>query len=893
MSSLARATNGVKTRATSVEDLEGLSEMFATPPAVQINSNSFPKRQKSDNWLSSLAKATNGPRKRCMPVEDLEGVPEMFVTPPPTNAVSDQNKRSSTKSSLRSTDEKAMAQIMNVTPRETLEVKAEAASPNDQELHMTESLKPTRTPSLRSSAKDTEILEIVTPIRSSRTPSLRSGKKPTAKTAVTLQATLEIEEVLKPKKTPSLRNSAEDAITVQVVTPVQPSRTPSLRSAKTQSCVLTSECSDLELEFVEPIPPNKTPSIRSSAQMKAVLRKSVGNPSEDRKSLGLQGLTRLMKSPKENNAVENVEDSFVPNMFASPKPQPKRYSRKSEGFQGVARLMRTPDAKNEVAVESPKLNGIKTMMLPEKTLASPNFVGLRNLMKTPKTCEKHVNAEEHFSSELFASPVDNLPQVTAKSTASDRKDEKLSSPVIIDLTSPKTEATTAKRAKNIDSQASRRTTRAKRKAPEDSVEPVSKRGRHTRGTVKQRIEDKTETQSKPKAAQRKSTTRSKKTTAAVIQSTPKPFVFKRTQLDPIIEVPSPLPSFDDPDVAEKASNEARKTRSVTETKSQSKAPLRSSRRGNRAKAKAETSLEESSEEEVAEKCIATRSKKNEGFKEGTYKPGDTQKVAVEITEPKADGKRATRSTKVKGTQLNDDAPPIKTRATRSQRVDVEDKGVNSGPVEASVTNQTTRRSRRVAKTIEESVQVLGEARSTRSSGRKETRDKTADIGSETRSSRKPADNSKVVEKDNLTQSTRGKNCKKDEVKELDKEVKPKEIEPRSTRRTRGNSAAEKPFPEGDSALLQEKKEVRPDNSAKKSRAKRELKGKAEIKPRETRSTRSAKPVEDEVEFTEQPVRGTKRSRQDGESVAPKSKRTRSSAQTQSVNTRQTRSSSRK
>lgn len=865
MRSLARATNGVKTRAISEEDLEGLSELFATPPAVQITRNRFPKQQKSDNWLSSLAKATNGPRKRSVPVEDLEGVPEMFATPPSTNSASDQNERSAT------------------VPR--LEVKTEAASPDDQELQMTESLQPTLTPSLRSSGKNAEVLKLVTPIQSSCTPSLRSGKKPATKTAVTPSAMLNnVEEVLKPKKTPSLRNSAEDAITVFVASPVQPSRTPFLRSAKVQSRVLSNECSDLELEFVQPIAPSKTPSMRSSGQVKAVSRKSVGNPRDDRKSLGLQGLTRLMKSPKDKNAVENVDDFFVPDMFASPKPQPKRYSRKSEGLQGVARLLKTPKAQNEVAEDSPKLDGIKTMMQTEKTLASPKLVGLRILMKTPKTCQKGIDAEELFNAELFASPEDDVSQCAAKSANRNRKDNK-SSITVIDLTSTKTEAATAKRA--MESEASPRATRAKRKAPEDSVEPVPKRGRRTRGTAKKGNECETEAPSMPKAAQRKVTSKSKKTTAAAIQSTPKPFVFRRTQLEPIIEAPSPLPSFDDPDAVEKASNEVRKTRSVTETKSQSKAPLRGSRRGNRAKAKTQTSLDESSNEKVAEKCMTTRSKKSEEVKAAANKPGDAQQDVEEKADLKADDKRTTRGRKV---QLNDVAPPIKTRATRTRRAEVQDE-VNSSLVEATVTNQTTRRSRRAAKTIEESVPVSEETKLTRSTGREENHDKTVDIVPETRwtrSTRKPTHDSNNVDKDILIRSTRGKNPKKGE------EAKPKAIEatgaPRSTRLTRGNSK-EKASLEGDNASVQEKTKVPLDNSAKKSRPKRELKGKTAMEPRETRSTRSAKPAENEVELSEQSVRSTrgmKRNRHDVESVAPEPKRTRSS-----VITRQTRSRSQK
>lgn len=893
MSSLARATNGVKTRAMSVENLEGLSEMFTTPPAVQITSNNFPGEKHSGNWLSSLAKATIGPRKRGMPVEDLEGVPELFATPPSANTGSDCNRRRSRKS-LPSTDEEAMVDIINVAPLETLQVMAETLSPDEPELHMTESLEPTKTPSLRSSGKDTTHIEIVSPIQSSCTPSLRSGRKQTPKSAVTPRAMIEIGEVLKPNKTPSLRNSAEDTITVQVVTPVQPSRTPSLRSAKTQSCIQTSECSDLELEFVQPIAPSRTPSMRSSAETKAVLRKSVGNPSEDRKSLGLQGLTRLMKSPKESNSVESVEDFFVPNMFASPKPKPKRYSRKSEGLQGVARLLRTPDAENELAVESPKLDGIKSMMHPEKSISSPYFIGLKTLMKTPKNCESHVDPEEYFSAELFASPVQDSSQDAAQSAARGGKDKKRSVPVI-EPTSSKTKATTAEQSGNIVSETLPRTTRAKRKAPEDSVEPVPKRVRRTRATVKQQNESKTETLSNPKAVQKKTAAKRKKNTAAVIQDTPKPFVFKRTKLDPIIEVQSPLPSFDDAieittsssliEVAEKASDEERKTGNAPKTRKQSKAPLRSSRRENRCKAQAETPLEEVTREEVAEKYLVTRRKKNESVREDSTNTGDSQKALVKTTEPKGERKRGTRNTK--------------TRMTRSQRAeiaDVEEEVVNCSFIEEAVNNPAPRRAR--------SVQVLRKTKPTRSTGREETHDKAADLVPEirsTRASRKQVHESKSIENDNLARSTRGKHSRKEEVKELDKEVTANEIKPpcgaRSTRRTRANSAQKTDF-EGDDASLEEKKEVQPDNSSKKPRAKRELKRSTANESRETRSTRSRKPAEDKVEFSEQSMRskvGTKRSHQENAGTPPpEPKRTRASVRAQSgSNTRITRSHSQK
>ena len=1033
MSSLARATNGVKTRAMPIENLEGLSEMFTTPPAVQMTNNNVSGEKQSGNWLSSLAKATFGSRKRGMPVEDLQGVPEMFATPPSANTGSDCNRRSSMKS-LPSTDEEAMVQIMNVAPLDTLQVRADAVSP-DKPMLLTESLEPTKTPSLRSSGVDTTQIEIVSPVNSFRTPSLRSGRKHTVKSAVTPRAIIEIGEVLKPNKTPSLRNSAEDAVTIQVVTPVQPSRTPSLRSATTRPCTQNSERPGLELEIVQAIAPSRTPSMRSAAETKAVLRKSIGNSTKDpktvdlqeptprlmkspkpqpkrysRKSEGLQGVarllrtpdaandltgdspkldgikammqpekslasphfaglktlmktpkiserhmdpegyfnaelfaspvqdlsqdttqsvarekrsesvieqtsskaeaTRLMKSPKESNSIGSVENFFVPNMFASPKPQPKRYSRKSEGLQGVARLLRTPDTENDFTGDSPKLDGIKSMMQLEKSLASPHFVGLKTLMKTPKISERHMDPEGYFSAELFASPVQEFSQDTTQSVAHEKRSESVTEP-----TSSKADATTTARSGNSVSETPPRTTRSRRKAPEDSVEPVPKRVRRTRAAVKQQNEGKTETRSNSKAAQKKTAVKSQKKTAAVIQDTPKPFVFKRTKLDPIIEVQSPLPTLDDAieittssslyEEAEKASNEERKTGNAPKTRKQSNAPLRSSRRGNRCKAPAETPVEEFTREKVAEQHLLTRRKKTETVAEDSTNTGDSQKAPVKTQEPKGERKRATRNNKANENSLDIMAP--KTRMTRNQRAeiaDLEKEEVNCSFIDEAVINPAPRRVRSVAKTAKKNVQVLGKSKPTRSTDREETHDEAADYVPEvrsTRASRKQANERKVVENDNLARNTRGKNKGKEEVKELKKEATTNAIkQPRGTgsaRRTRGNSA-QKADIEGHDGSLAEEKEVRPDKSSSKPRAKLELKQSTTNASRETRSTRSRKLAEDKVDFTEQSVHskvGTKRSRQENAGTPPpEPKRTRASVRAQSgPNTRITRSTSRK
>ena len=593
MSSLARAANGVKTRATPMEDLQGVAEMFQTPPTAQINGESSSKVQKTGNWLSSLAKAANGPRRRGTPVEDLVGVSEMFATPPCVNKLE------------KTSDDSTFTE-----------------SPGERELNMIAALKPSTTPSLRRSEKDNAAVKVATLVH---TPPP--------------QAILEIVQPLALSKTPSLRHSAQEVMSLQVVSPVQVSRTPSLRSAKKQSSVLTNESPDLHLEFsVPPIEPSKTPSMRSSDDVKVVLRKSIGNPRNNRQSLGLQGLKRLLKSPKQNNAADNCEELFVPGLFASPKPQPKRYSSKSEGLQGVPRLLGSPDNKDKtVATTSPKLDGIKAMMQ-AKDITSPNFVGLRVLMKTPKSSGT-VDPEEHFSPELFASTEGD------SSSERDHSSQMISIPVI-DLTSPESQESAVN--KNVDSTA--RITRGKRNVPKDLTAPHPKRARRTRSTDDHQDEGKLETCSKPKLTQKKTTSRNKSNPAIIAQTTPKPFVFKRTQLDPIIEVPSPSFSFNAPSPLITAEEDKtwqgqRRTRSTTQVNTETKPPLQ--RYTGRGKcAQSETLFSSGS--------VGVDARKTRSVKKGNQTVrGKDAGAEEEVEQPKMVKTRSTRSSQVqKAPSLN-------------------------------------------------------------------------------------------------------------------------------------------------------------------------------------------------------------------------------------------------
>ena len=882
MSSLARATNGVKARAKPVEDLEGLVEMFATPPMVDISKDTS-KQQKGSNWLSSLAKATKAPRKRGMAVEDFEGVPEMFATPP---------------------------SISVATPRTTTEDEL-TSSPEEQDLNLTESLKLSKTPSLRSFGEDTEFVQIVTPIHSSHTPSLRSINAQTIKSAVTPEVLLEMKEALMTQKTPSLRSLAKDAVTVEVVTPLQPSRTPSLRSAMQQTSVFSSESPDIKMEVIKPIAPTKTPSIRSSDQVKAVSAVNVKKPStSDRKSLGLQGLARLMKVPKEKNAVKNVEDFFAPSVFASPKPEPKRYSRKSEGLQGVARLLRTPGDMGEgAAVESPKFDGIKKMMRTEKAVASPNFVGLRALMQTPKDSKRAVDPEEHFISDLFLLPVEDSFQDTVQSVVQGECDKEQDVRAI-NLISPESEEKTAEASEDVSSETVQRVTRAKRKPLEKLPEPVPKRGRTTRAAAKQSSESK-KSPSNLKVVQRKTTTRSKKSSAASLPTTPKPLEFKRTQLDPIIEVLSPLPATDQtvevaasPTLVEPEATEKAFTRGgaeeTTDFKAQQTEPSRCSRRGIRAKARVDSSSEECSGGEVAEKRVATKRRTRAKVEEDSGSSSvDVQKADVETGKSGGKG-RATRSSQLKEAPSQNVKLPRTTRSGRNRRAEVaevEDKVVIGDAADETINNSTTTRSRRKARTTEESASVMSEEESVRN-GKVQQNDAEATKVRRTRS-RRTADKNNTVNEDKLAQSSQAKRTKKESVAKADEETQSEEKEAsskqRSTRRTRGNPV-ESIVPESNAASLQEVENFQSKSSVKNVRGKREPKGKALEEPRTTRSSRSANPAKIKPTVEPQlPVRSTRgRKRQLGEEevaepAVPEAKRKRSSARARDVEPPQTRS----
>ncbi|XP_068745580.1 proliferation marker protein Ki-67-like isoform X1 [Montipora capricornis] len=612
MSSLALAVGGVKTRETQLEDFQGLSELFQSPPADQLPAKRSSKKQKAGNWLSSLAKATNGRRKRGTPITDLDGIPEMFFTPP-----------------------------CDIRRVESIEDPPNSVSPSDEELPMEEALIPTKTPSLTRPGKDTIAVEIATPVNT------------------TPQESLELVQPVALSRTPSLRHSVKDVVSIKMVPPIQVSRTPSLRSDMIPASVVSSQVVETEQSnFQTSIEPSKTPSLRSSGDVQTVLRKSIGN--------SRKRIENARKSTKHNNAVENYEDFFVPNMFASPKPQPKRYSRKSEGLQGVARLLRTPEDK-EKAIVSPKLDGIKEMMN-VKDLKSPNFVGLRVLMKTPKSSSSVDDEEEHFNSELFDA---KAVEEDRSQLSDDSTDVTVAFEQVIDLTSPENKMSEANQLVDVDVRPLVGITRAKRSAPQDLTEPLPKRSRRTRLANTRNVF------SHPKAVVKKQTSRQKRKSVAVAQTTPEPFVFKRTQLDPIIEVPSPVRSISISSPEDQASHSQIRTRSGNKMKTEAIPPLKSSLPGKFVSSQTESSFDSSTEE-----ITKTRS-------------GTGKKIKIARAPVKA---RSTRNSRRQDASSLDIVSFKKTTATHIY--------VAERDVDETSLNIPIRRSRRTCNIVEEDSSVL-------------------------------------------------------------------------------------------------------------------------------------------------------------------------------------------
>ena len=886
MSSLALAVNGSKSREVPVEDLQGVPELFQTPPVVHLPTETSPKEKKTGNWLSSLATAAHGRRKRGSQVTDFVGIPDMFLTPPCVPSIKESKPAGDT---------------------------AITGSPYFEVPPMTEGVAPTLTPSLRKAGKDTRNVQVATPVKT------------------TPQQMLQVVQPSAISKTPSLRHSEDDVVSVQIVSPVQVSRTPFLRSAANQSSVLSNQIPETQqMRFLPSVEPSKTPSLRSSESVETDLRESNEFPSNSGKRPDPQGIKHSMKSPKHND-VEKSEDFFVPNMFTSPKPQPKRYSRRSEGLQGLARLLRTPEGgKKEKNNVSPKLGGIKEL-LKTTDLTSPNFVGIRALMKTPKV-SKQVDPEEHFNSELFAAgeedpslQSDDLPDVPIK-------------PIIDSIQAKKEENETKQ-------QTSVRITRAKRSASNNSIEPLSKRSRRTRSATTLDEFSNNDVCPDTKPVQKK-TSRQKRKPTTVAPTTPKPFVFTRTQLDPILEVSSPVPLLGISS-SQEDQNEIQIT-SAFDIKRET-SPLQSSlpdKDSNQTESLPEAITEEASKSpsdkrrktKIRKTSVETRLTRSNRGSETSSQPCETKETGKENDETIAD--ISLRRSRRRTTVVKDDKPVSRggksrrntclsdnleksedikySRKTRSRVAEVtfeeeskqtqqktgdleEDESSQSSIAEGTDSTTTRRMTRsRRDKTSSSEKDEITKQRSNALEETKETQSKPAKV-----ISNKPDVSDSKGEKDAMIGARRQRDTRKKENKEsvICKTTRSSHIEKpaveertknhledgakssRKTRSKRNNSTSTQKTHEAisDDTSSSQDRDIEPENPKVREPSKRQMKGKDAVQPQGRRSKRSSKQQAELAEVTKIETRGTKRKRQDDSNITvdPEPKRmTRSSSRIQ-------------
>ena len=132
-----------------------------------------------------------------------------------------------------------------------------------------------------------------------------------------------------------------------------------------------------------------------------------------RKSIGLEGLSRLMKTPEVNEQLSTVK-------------RPVRSTRKSVGLEGLSRLMKTPKVKSSPLKDLQGISELFASPVGEKsvtTRAKARKSG-GNWLKTLATAahgKRKKNVQDEVSplglSELFASPLDEKMIKTRAKTA--------------------------------------------------------------------------------------------------------------------------------------------------------------------------------------------------------------------------------------------------------------------------------------------------------------------------------------------------------------------------------------------------------------------------------------------------------------------------------------------
>ena len=461
-----------------------MRRMFSTPKERRGASDASP----NVSILYGVSRLLKSPKVRTSQAESYEGVAELF-------------------------EEFEMAMPLKATRTPSLRKTAETMT-------VVASMTPSCTPSLR---KRTDKNEVVAPLQTSNTPSLRNAK------------VQEVSFPLQSSNTPSLRNAKLQEVSF----PLQSSNTPSLRNAKLQEVSFPLQSSNTpslrnaklqEVSF--PLQSSNTPSLRNAKLQE------VSFPLQSSNTPSLRNAKASSKKVVEKvETLESPADDIVPE--PSPQPAPK-----------AATGRRTTRSKRKVEPES-----LPAAKRPRRTRAQ-EIASEKASMKTsePKTgpgkrCSRRTRAKNESDNVVPEMPTNNAVQHPVKTrgkrtAAADLVEPKAKSPKLApeSLVPGKKSRTRRGRPTNDDvvvvvvenknNDSNKRATRSLRSNPNDNP-AVEEKTKPSDSTVKQVF-------ATPKIPARSSR---KSKNVPGIPETPQPLEVARTKLETIVEVPTPASSI--------------------------------------------------------------------------------------------------------------------------------------------------------------------------------------------------------------------------------------------------------------------------------------------------------------------------------------------------------------
>ena len=353
-------------------------------------------------------------------------------------------------------------------------------------------------------------------------------------------------QAVQPSTTPSLRSAKKQShhiVTDIVYTAIQPSKTPSLRSPSKQvtqelneedyvNGSFKLELLDSPVHAAEAVKQTRTPSLRSPAQL--TISKSHASKSTKRDSVPLYGLSRLMRTPKIKNTAVDSADNFEPELFKSPvivlsptemSPPKSKASHCLGELTSPKELAQTGEGMStkqprRVTHQAPIEDTSTVESSSSQLKASPKY---KVLAKVVKGGAKLANTRS------------SKRKAVEKEVTSLEEDGRKETPVI---------AKTNRKITSITEKEIEVTTQSKRTVPDDTPVTLPKPKRAKRDHAESADPRESD---QFKTPQKRGRSASKAGVVAGVSETPKTLEFKRTELEPIPELPTPMKT---PDVIE-------------------------------------------------------------------------------------------------------------------------------------------------------------------------------------------------------------------------------------------------------------------------------------------------------------------------------------------------------